>query len=80
MREATLPTAPRVDPAVLGGSPPSIHTEGYEDDRKNEATLNGSAWTLTPIDNTPPLQGRKLTVEFAKGKGCCKSSIQLGKR
>jgi len=67
-------------PAVLRGSPPSIHKEGYEDDRKDEEALIGSAWMLTSIDNAPPLEGRKLTVEFTKGKGCCKSSVQLGKR
>jgi len=54
---------------VLRGSPPSIHKEGYEDDRKDEEALIGSAWMLTSIDNAPPHEGRKLTVEFTKGKG-----------
>jgi heat shock protein HslJ len=31
-------------------------------------TLNGTAWTLTSIDNTPPLKGTKLTAAFAEGK------------
>jgi len=30
--------------------------------------LNGSAWTLTSFDSTPPLKGTKLTVEFAEGQ------------
>jgi heat shock protein HslJ len=31
-------------------------------------TLNGTAWTLTSIDNIPPLEGRKLSIAFAEGK------------
>jgi heat shock protein HslJ len=31
-------------------------------------TLNGTAWTLTAIDNTPTLKGTKLTIAFAGGK------------
>jgi heat shock protein HslJ len=30
--------------------------------------LNGSAWTLSSLNETPPLQGRKLTIEFGEGK------------
>jgi len=30
--------------------------------------LNGTAWVLTSIDNTPPLKGTKLTVKFTKGQ------------
>ena len=30
--------------------------------------LNGTAWTLTSLDNTLPLKGRKLTIDFAEGK------------
>lgn len=31
-------------------------------------TLNGTAWTLTSIDNTPPLGKTALTVEFTDGQ------------
>ena len=31
-------------------------------------TLNGTSWILTSIDNTPPLNGTKLTVAFTGGK------------
>ena len=31
-------------------------------------SLNGSAWILSYIDHTPPLDGRLLTVKFAEGQ------------
>jgi heat shock protein HslJ len=31
-------------------------------------TLNGTTWTLTSIDNIPPLEGRNLSIAFAEGK------------
>ena len=30
--------------------------------------LNGSAWTLAALGDTPPLKGRKVTVKFADGQ------------
>lgn len=30
--------------------------------------LNGTSWTLTSIDNTPPLGNASVTVEFTGGK------------